>query len=52
MKFIDYNVSKNCNNEDSYGCVCVKCGKCGRKFKDGILVKEGKKNVKKSRKSK
>ena len=22
-----------CCNPASYGCICVKCGKCGRKFK-------------------
>lgn len=25
-------VSKNCCNPDSYGTICVKCGRCGRKF--------------------
>lgn len=30
---IDYSVSENCKNPDSYGVICVKCGKCGRKFK-------------------
>jgi hypothetical protein len=39
--FIDYKPSKNCCNDDSYGTVCVKCGKCGRKFIDGVL-QEGK----------
>ena len=29
---IDYSPSKYCLNEDSYGCVCVKCGMCGREF--------------------
>ena len=24
--------SENCRNKDSYGVVCIKCGKCGRKF--------------------
>ncbi len=23
----------DCCNPASYGCICVKCGKCGRKFK-------------------
>ena len=27
---IDYGVSKNCKNPDSYGMICVKCNKCGR----------------------
>lgn len=31
---IDYGVSPDCENPDSYGEICVKCGKCGRKFAD------------------
>lgn len=35
---VDYQVSDECKNPDSYGIVCVKCGECGRTFtKDGIL---------------
>ena len=30
--FYDYGVSQNCNNPDSFGEVCVKCGNCGRIF--------------------
>jgi len=38
--FVDYEVSDNCKNlEESYGEICVKCGKCGRKFKNGMLIK-------------
>lgn len=40
--FIDYAPADNCNNEWSYGCVCVKCGKCGRKFENGILISDKK----------
>ncbi len=29
---IDYGVSPNCVNPDSYGEICVRCGQCGRKF--------------------
>lgn len=39
--FIDYEPSKNCCNDDTYGALCVKCEKCGRKFKDGVLEKGG-----------
>lgn len=28
----DYRASKDCCNSDSYGIICVKCGRCGRKF--------------------
>lgn len=28
----DYKPAPNCRNSDSYGIICVKCGKCGRKF--------------------
>lgn len=37
MIFVDYDVAENCENPDSYGMVCVKCGKCGRKFCGGLL---------------
>lgn len=30
MIFIDYSVTKDCVNPDSYGIICVKCNKCGR----------------------
>ena len=31
--FLDYHISKKCVNLlESYGEICVKCGKCGRKF--------------------
>ena len=35
--FVDYEPSENCCNDDSYGAVCVKCEKRGRKFIDGVL---------------
>ena len=36
---IDYMpCEKCCNFRESYGIICVKCGKCGRKFEDGVLV--------------
>ena len=41
MAHVDYESSKNCCNDDSYGAVCVKCEKCGRKFIDGVLWKGG-----------
>lgn len=33
----EYRVSPNCKNPDSYGIICIKCGQCGRKFKNGVL---------------
>ena len=40
---VDYKVSPNCINPDSYYCLCIKCGWCGRKFrKDGTLIKKRK----------
>lgn len=41
VTFIDYEPSENCCNDDSYGAVCVKCERCGRKFIDGVLQKGG-----------
>ena len=31
-KLFDYRPADNCSNLDSYGEICVRCGKCGRKF--------------------
>ncbi len=39
--FYDYEISNDCCNENSFGYVCLKCGKCGRKFIDGLLQGEG-----------
>lgn len=39
--FIDYKPSPNCCNDDTFGSVCVKCERCGRKFIDGVLQKGG-----------
>lgn len=43
MIFVDYSCAKQCKNiEESYGMICVKCGKCGRKFNnDGVMVNDG-----------
>lgn len=35
---VSYKVSPNCSNPYSYGCICVKCGACGRKFNNGCLI--------------
>jgi len=37
-----YKPSKNCSNLDSYGIICVRCGKCGRKF---VKAKKIKNNI-------
>ena len=43
--------SDDCINSDSYGAVCVKCGRCGRTFtKDGFL-KESEDNDKEKTKA-
>lgn len=39
--FIDYEISDDCCNEESFGCVCLKCEKCGRKFVNGLSQKGG-----------
>lgn len=39
--FVDYEISDNCCNDDSFGVVCLKCEKCGRKFVNGFLAEEG-----------
>ena len=36
--FIDYIPCRQCENDETWGILCVKCGKCGRKFEDGVLV--------------
>lgn len=39
--FVDYEVANNCCNDYSFGEICLKCGKCGRKFINGFLAKDG-----------
>ena len=42
MLFIDYGVCEECNNPDTYGMICVKCGECGRIFNDnGFMIEDG-----------
>ena len=44
---IDYRVASNCQNkEESYGEICVKCGKCGRKFIKGKGMIRNKNEIK------
>ncbi len=38
--FYDYEISDDCCNKDCLGNVCLKCGKCGRKFANGMLQKD------------
>lgn len=38
--FIDYAKAKECKNIDAW-FNCLKCGQCGRVFKDGFMVDEG-----------
>ena len=39
---IDYMTSKECVNPESYFSICVKCGKCGRKFDEhGFMTDDG-----------
>lgn len=37
---IDYVPANECKNEDAM-YTCYKCGKCGRKFENGIMVDDG-----------
>ena len=30
--WMDFGVSEDCVNPNSYGMICVKCRQCGRKF--------------------
>ena len=41
LYFVEYRPSKNCCNRESYGQICLKCERCGRRFEDGWLQKEG-----------
>ena len=34
--FVEYGVSDYCDNYDTYGEICVKCGNCGRKFDEWL----------------
>ena len=43
--FIDYAPAENCSNIYSFGEICVKCGKCGRKFVNATLQEEGENNA-------
>lgn len=40
--FIDYGVTKDCVNSDSYGEICVKCNQCGRFNKKEKEKEDGK----------
>ena len=31
---VDYIPSAECNNTDTFGMICVKCGQCGREFNE------------------
>ena len=37
---VEYIISEECKNEEVW-YTCYKCGKCGRVFKDGLLIDEG-----------
>lgn len=36
----DYTPSKECENKDVL-YACHQCGKCGRKFENGIMIDDG-----------
>ena len=36
----DYMVCEECESEEAFE-LCIKCGKCGRKFEDGIMIDDG-----------
>ena len=31
---VDYAPFEYCNNPDTFGMICVKCGECGRQFNE------------------
>ena len=37
---VDYVLAKECKNPYAW-YMCHKCGKCGRKFEDGLMVDDG-----------
>lgn len=37
---IDYSVADQCDNPKAW-FTCYKCGKCGRKFENGIMIDDG-----------
>ena len=37
---IDYTVAVECENPEVY-YTCWQCGKCGRKFENGIMIDDG-----------
>ncbi len=37
---VDYVLAKECKNPDAW-YMCHKCGECGRKFEDGLMVDDG-----------
>lgn len=37
--FVDYPKAKECKNVDAW-FTCLKCGNCGRIFKDGVMINE------------
>lgn len=37
---VDYIVADQCENQDAW-YICYKCGKCGRKFKNGRMIDDG-----------
>ena len=41
MIHISYTPSEECENlSETYGMICVQCGKCGRVFDDGDTTEE------------
>lgn len=48
---IDYVPSENCKNIKATD-LCLKCSKCGRKFKNGMLVENLNKRRKNEKKNK
>ena len=37
---VDYIPAKECKNKEAW-FICLKCGKCGRKFEHGFMVDDG-----------
>lgn len=38
--YVDYSTAVECQNPEAW-FTCYKCGKCGRRFENGIMVDDG-----------
>ena len=38
--FADYGIAEECRNSEAW-FLCLKCGRCGRRFEKGIMIDNG-----------